>query len=36
MEDSRAIEQSIGELLRELPDKIDHLASMTSDLGGRD
>jgi hypothetical protein len=36
MEDSRAIEQSIGELLRELPDKIDHLASKTSDLGGRD
>jgi hypothetical protein len=26
-------EQSTGELLRELPDKIDHLASKTSGLG---
>jgi hypothetical protein len=39
MEDSRAIEQSIGELLREFPDKIDqldHLASKVSELEGRD
>jgi hypothetical protein len=39
MEDSRAIEQSIGVLLREFPDKIDrlnHLASKVSDVAGRD
>lgn len=36
MGDSRATEQTIGELLSELPDKFEHLgrlASMTSDIG---
>ncbi|TCM47798.1 hypothetical protein [Kribbella sp. VKM Ac-2568] len=37
MEDGRAIEQSIGELLRGFPvkiDHLDHLASKVSDVPG--